>query len=168
MRTALDTPPESLDRVQRQFLSTMRQFGWVCTAVEGRGERPPFCYTTGLWSGFGYPELILFALELNLSQAVLKDLVDQLKAREAPPAGDPAALFAHSQRVLLPVAPAHYGDYFEWTRWFYGGDEVPCLHLIWPDSGGAFPWQPGADARSRGLQPDLTAAGWASEAPAAP
>jgi len=49
------------------------------------------------------------------------------------------------------------------SRWFYGGDDFPCLQIVWPDRAGRFPWEADFDAQFEGNQPDLTEQGWVNE-----
>lgn len=61
------------------------------------------------------------------------------------------------------VAKRHFANFLGWSRWFYGGDEFPCLQLVWPDRSGLFPWEPDFDPEFGGDQPDPTEQGWTKE-----
>jgi len=50
-----------LDQFEAWQRDTIRTHGWALQAVLGDAEGPPFVYTVGL-SGFGHPELIVFAV----------------------------------------------------------------------------------------------------------
>ena len=52
------------------------------------------------------------------------------------------AVFANLPAYVFPVAKKHYRDLLGWSRWFYGGDDFPCLQIVWPDRAGRFPWEP--------------------------
>ena len=69
-------------------------------------------------------------------------------------------MFANLPAYLFPVAKAYYAEHFGWNRWFYAGDDFPCLQLIWPDRNGVFPWEKGFDETFREDQPDLSEHGW--------
>jgi hypothetical protein len=69
-------------------------------------------------------------------------------------------VIASSDAVLIPVPTHQLKVYCGWSRWFYGGDDFQCVQLVWPDAKGVFPWQPGADARLRDAQPDVSEADW--------
>lgn len=60
---------------------TIRSYGWVVEAVLGDDESPPFAYTVGL-SGFGHPELILFATSQATAGSVLNQLGEHVRAGE--------------------------------------------------------------------------------------
>lgn len=71
-----------------------------------------------------------------------------------------AGVLAKLPVVMMPVSVQRYPDYLGWSRWFYGDDTFPCLHLIWPDKAGAFLWDARFSLDFAGLQPDLTDGGW--------
>ena len=62
--------------------------------------------------------------------------------------------------ALIPLAKQHYVEHLGWSRWFYGGDEFPCVQLIWPDRSNIFPWEAGFELDFEGEQPDLSSGGW--------
>ena len=163
MLTALDTPAEALDDSERSFVANVREHGWFDTAVLGDAEGPGFSYTTGLWANTGQPELIMFGIEREMAHDVFWDLFRDAQA------GVPLAVGASTDRVFanlpayaLPVSKRFYRDYLGWSRWFYGGDEFPCLQIVWPDRSGIFPWEVGFDTAFAADQIDLAEHGWPS------
>ena len=52
--------PSIRDEHEAWQRATIRRYGWALQAVLADDESPPFVYTVGL-TGFGHPELILFA-----------------------------------------------------------------------------------------------------------
>jgi hypothetical protein len=161
MRTALDTPLDALDEGERNCVSNVLEHGWFHTAVFGDDEGPGFSYTTGFWLNTQFPEVMLFSMKRETAHTVLWDLFRDLKAGNVPAIGKVSAdIFGNANAVLVPVAKAHYGEYLGWNRWFYQGDEFPCVQLVWPDRAGAFPWQSTFGKEFEGLQPDLTEQGW--------
>ena len=69
-------------------------------------------------------------------------------------------VFGKSVAVLTQVSKRHYRTYLGWSRWFYRGNNFPCLQLIWSDRTGVFPWQLGASQEFANSQPDLSPKGW--------
>jgi hypothetical protein len=163
MRTALDAPLDALDDHEKDFVSNIREHGWFRTSVFAEDGHVGFSYTTGLWLTLGFPEIIVFSLKTETAHSILWDVFRDVKSGKRPPIGKPTDIFANMDGVLFPVDHEHYAEHLGWSRWFYGGDDFPCLQLVWPDTRGVFPWQPGAEERFREDQPDLTTKGWAAE-----
>jgi hypothetical protein len=162
MRTALDTPSDTLDDAERDFLAKVREHGRFRTSVLGEENRPGFSYTTGFWAGCQQPELIIFAFKREIAHNVFWDLFRDAKAGIVLPIGQRTdQIFGNSCAYAFPVAKRHYPDHLGWDRWFYAGDEFPCLQIVWPDRSGLFPWEAGFDQEFLGDQPDLTGLGWA-------
>lgn len=163
MRTALDAPAEALDDSERAFVAKVREHGWFDTAVFGDAEGPEFSFTTGLWVNTGQPELIMFGMKRDIAHDVFWDLFRGAKTGVPLPIGEPTdQAFENLLAYAFPVSKRFYPDYLGWSRWFYGGDEFPCLQIVWPDRSGVFPWEPGFDTALEADQTDLTEYGWQS------
>jgi len=161
MRTALDAPREALDEDERSFVAKIKEHGWFNTTVTADDEGPGFSYTSGLWVNAKSPELIMFGMKRETVHDVFWDLFRDAKAGRALPQGAKTGqIFANLPAYAFPVAKRYYAEYLGWNRWFYAGDDFPCLHLIWPDRAGVFPWEAGFDKTFADDQPDLTENGW--------
>jgi hypothetical protein len=161
VRTALDFAPERLDDQERNFLDNVRQHGWFCTGVREDEEGAGFSYSTGFWLTFGAPEVILFGLQPDTAHAILWDVFRDLKSgRTLAPNCRLDDVFANLPACFVPVGLQHYADHLGWSRWFYRGDEFPCLQLVWPDRAGVFPWGERVDPHFARIQPDLSERGW--------
>ncbi len=161
MRTALDVPADRLDRHEQDFVAQIREFGWHSMNVFQDEEGPGFSYTTGFWVGLGVPEVILFSLDSQVAHDVLWDVYrDAKNGRQFPVGVRASGIFANVDSFLIPVGKQHYAEYLGWSSWFYGGDEFPCVQLVWPDKEGRFPWQAGIEKEFRCLQPDISPDGW--------
>ena len=164
MLTALDAPPDALDEGEQSFVAAIRQHGWFRTAVFGGDEGPGFSFTTGFWAGANEPEVIIFSMKDDIAHDVFWDLYRDAKNGKALPIGKRTdAVFANLPAYAFPVARKHYRDYLGWSRWFYGGDDFPCLQIVWSDRAGRFPWEPEFDSEFQSDQPDLTERGWVNE-----
>ena len=161
MLTALDASPDKLDPDEKNFLAQIREHGWFRTSVLEESGSPSFSYTTGFWVSVRQPELITFGMKSELAHDVLWDMFRDAQAGQSLPIGSRTdQVFANIPAYVFPVAKRHYHEHLGWSRWFYGGDDFPCLQIIWSDRGGLFPWQPEFDPAFVGLQPDLTENGW--------
>jgi hypothetical protein len=162
MRTALNAAPELLDRLEQSFVAKLREHGWFRTGVLGEGGNSAFSYTTGFWVNAEAPELIMFNMKEEIAHQVFWDLFRDAKEGRGLPIGTRTdQVFANLAAYAFPVAKRHYADHLGWSRWFYGGDDFPCLQIVWPDRAGAFPWEAGFDpafAKDQPISPKTV--GW--------
>jgi len=161
MPTALDTDPRKLDEHEQEFVADVREHGWFNTGVLAEDDLPGFSYTTGFWLSARLPEAIIFSTKNAVAHDLFWDMYRQGKAGMTYPVSVRTDLvFANLPAYLFPVAKKHYHEHLGWSRWFYGGDDFPCLQIVWPDPKGVFPWEQGFDERFRQDQTDLTEDGW--------
>jgi hypothetical protein len=164
MPTALDAQPDELDEGERSFVASIREHGWFRTRVFGDDEGPGYSFTTGFWVNANQPELIIFSTREDIAHDVFWDLFRDAKGGKRLPIGERTdAVFANLPAYVFRVARKHYRDLLGWSRWFYRGDDFPCLQVVWPDRDGKFPWQPGFNVEFKNDQPDLTERGWPNE-----
>ncbi|KTF69989.1 DUF4262 domain-containing protein [Sphingomonas sp. HT-1] len=164
MRTALDAPLEALDESDQDFVEKVRQYGWAFTSVPADEQGPGFRFTTGLWHSTGHAELILFSMKRDIVRDVFADLFRAAKAGNRLPTSESTdRAFANLPAYAFPVATRFYPEYLGRSRWFYGGDDFPCLQIVWPDRESRFPWQPGFNPEFADDQPDLSERGWKQE-----
>jgi len=161
MFTALDAPPDRLDKHEQNFVEQIRNHGWFDMHVMPDGDKPGFSYTTGFWLKFRFPEVILFAMRRETAHDTLWTIYHELNAGRRLPVGEPTGeIFRNASAVLLPVSLQHYRSHLGWSRWFYGNDEFECLQLVYPDPSGHFPWSTETSNDFRAAQPDLTEGNW--------
>ena len=164
MRTALDAPTDRLDGHEQNFVGKIRQHGWFRTSVIGDDAGPGFSYTTGFWLSAQHPEAIIFSMRADIAHDILWNLYRDAQRGQALPIGRRTeAIFANLPAYVFPVAKRYYADFLGWSRWFYDGDDFPCLQVVWPDPEGRFPWEADFDPTFEGDQPDLTERGWVAE-----
>lgn len=161
MRTALDVPSEVLDPSEQSFVAKIKDHGWFRTEVFGEAEKPGFSFTTGFWASAGQPEIIMFGMKGEIVHDVFWDMFQDVKTSGSIPIGRRTdRVFDNLPAYTFLVAKRFYADHLGWSRWFYGGDEFPCVQIVWPDRAGVFPWEAGFDQSFAGDQADLTEHGW--------
>ena len=162
MKTAFDLPDSELNEQEGKFLEEIREHGWFNTRVfDPEREEPDFSYSPGIFSSTGFPEIVVFSLPKQVSHDILWDIYRDVSGRKTFPASTKIeGIFGNHDAVFLPVSRNKYRDYLGWSRWFYDGDEFPCLQLIWPDPNGRFPWESDFETKFKSDQPDLTESGW--------
>lgn len=161
MLAALSAPDTELDDEEKEFVASIREHGWFGTHVQAEENQPGFSYTTGFWVTLGRPELIVFGLKSETAQSVFWNIFRDLKAGKwLPVRSRTEDLFGNHQACLFTMDRAHYAEHLGWSLWFYGGDDFPCLQLVWPDRSDVFPWEPAFDPNMTGIQPDVSEGGW--------
>lgn len=160
MLTALDAREDALDQFEKPFVATIREHGWYRTHVLEEGQEPSFSYTTGFWVHTNQPELLMFGMPSTVHDVFWDLYRDALQGNSLQVGKRSDQVFGNLPAYVFRVAKRHYRDILGWSRWFYAGDEFPCLQLVWPDRDGTFPWQTGFDPAFENRQIDLTEKGW--------
>jgi hypothetical protein len=93
---------------------TIRRHGWALQAVPGDEDGPPHVYTVGL-SGFGHPELILFATAPTTAAAVLNDLGELVRLGRALSAGE---------RIRLRSGDVHLLTFPQSADWLFAANDL--------------------------------------------
>jgi hypothetical protein len=135
--------------------------GWAVQGVfPTEGDRGcPFAYTVGLWQRFGHPELVMTGLDPRTCQALLNDIAGRVKdgARFSP--GDRLDDVVQGHRDL--VMPVTFVAMSETSRdenlgvacRYNGLEPFDALQVLWPDTNGVLPGEPGFEERFVALQP---------------
>jgi len=161
MRSAHDAPTDGFNDYEKKLIAKIRERGWFRTSVFAADDNLGFSYTTGFWLSLRHPELIVFSIDGDAAHDILWKVYRAVESGRRLPIGEPIEdIFEGFDALLLPVEKHHYREYLLSTRWFYGGEDFPCLQLIWPDDQGLFPWQSGANENFANSQPDLSLRGW--------
>jgi hypothetical protein len=150
---------EGLDRRDAKFLEIIDKFGWHVMSVAPRvGEEGDcFSYSTGLFSRFKHPEVLLFGLDPETSKHIINEIGRQIESGGAFRAGQEYSdIFADDVKCTFrPVQVPLYGEYVCWSQWFYEGNDFPVLQCFWPDRQGLFPWEGGCHSEVVKAQPQL-------------
>ena len=106
--TALDADPGRLNYHERNFVDIVRKYGWHNTSVGSEKDDPGFCYTTGFWLKFKFPELIVFSLRPQIVHDTFWYMYRKLAGGGSFPIGEPTDdIFENVGAVLLPVMRQH-------------------------------------------------------------
>ena len=151
---------------EQRIVDDVARVGWhvigVGPAADSDDPEEWFAYTIGLGKTFGWPELICFGLDLSVMSHLLNDAVDECRARTVEPApglvlNDVIEGFPARLEPTKPMAD----QYINSARWFARHEGLPApsvLQLLWPDTNGIFPDEPGCSEEARELQTPLEAA----------
>jgi hypothetical protein len=134
----------------------VRRTGWTSIGIMPGTRTPGWAFSVGLWHSYRAPEVSLFGLLLpDMQQRVNR--AGRL-IRDNKPFGYDIEIdgILDAQPVVAKrVHPGWYPTLFGFAVGFYRGAVPPFVQLVWPDSHGLFPWQPGCGLRCRTVQPQL-------------
>jgi Domain of unknown function (DUF4262) len=102
------------DQYEAWQRDTIRRHGWALQPVPGDEDGPPYVYTVGL-SGFGHPELILFATAASIAATVLNDLGELVRLGRGLAAGD---------RIRLRSGDVHLLTFPESADWLFAANDL--------------------------------------------
>lgn len=138
-----DTPASvhRADQYEAWQRETIRRHGWALQAVLGDVEGPPFVYTVGL-SGFGHPELIVFAVGRATAARLLNRLGEYVRIGGRLGPGDTVGLPDGLVSVVEFPDPAPWLTAAQRLYRTPGGPPVEAL-LIIPEEG--YAELPGSD-----------------------
>jgi hypothetical protein len=142
---------------RRTLLAAIRRRGWVGTHVPV-GDLG-FAYTTGFMESAGSPEVIMFGVTKaeagHIASEIWRDLESGtlvLTDKARWPAEETPKL------MLREVHPTQIRrEYFNVAIWYrthrgLDRDGLRAFQLVWPDTQGVFPWEPGYDLDYRPRQ----------------
>ena len=135
-------------------------------SVPAEGRRPPYAFTVGLWHSFGSAEASVFGRpeaemvhwletvggEVEAGRVIHPDRQadDILGPGEARGSGGVPRLI-----YPRPALASWHRHLFGKALEFYRGQPVPMLQLVWPDTAGVLPWEPGCAEECLAAQPRL-------------
>jgi hypothetical protein len=124
--------------------------------VEGDDAQPTYSYSVGLTKAFNHPEVIVFGLAPDVLQQIINNIGRAVQGGQQFSENETSnEVLSGYTCAFRQVATAAESRYMPAVAEYYGHG-VPALHCIWPDREGRFPWQRGASAEYRKLQPMLS------------
>jgi hypothetical protein len=115
------------------------------TTYVGAGEKPAFCYSTGIYQSHAIPEIIVSSLPPNLSHELISQYVDRFRATGPLINQRIPAKKERFDYYLVPVPLARIQDYVLATIKYYGRKPFEYLQLVYPDADLLFPGEQGYD-----------------------
>jgi hypothetical protein len=135
----------------------VEQTGWALEAVPVHPEtaEPPYAYTVGFETRFGFPEVVVFGLTAVAARGLLGLVAEFLAGGTEIPVGPVfAGLYDNGLRsALLPVDLDLEGHRFATCTDWHGAGAYRVVQLVWPDRAGWLPWESGFDERVSPAQP---------------
>jgi hypothetical protein len=140
-----------------RVMANIEAHGLHILNVAEEGDLPPFSYSVGIGQSLGQPELIVIGLKADVAQATINECYRQMQSGAAirPGARVPGLLGGGFECAIGEVSTVHYDEYMGWALWLNKGPNFRAWQIIFPDTAGAFPWEPAASDWFRNWQPLL-------------
>lgn len=123
-------------------LLNIEEFGWETLLIKGEPESR-FAYTAGAYDTLGVPELIVVGLTLETADQALDLAIEQLREGVDLRHGKHREIVGEVPIETRPVTREWYEHLMRRTHWYYGGETVPALQIVYPDLQGRFQWEEG-------------------------
>lgn len=128
-----------------QVEENIRKYGYHATFVFSDKE-PSFCYSTGIFKSLGIPEIFISSLPQNLSGTLIRNYVDRFKSAGSLPLNTKLDELTDRFPVyLIEVQEEKLKDFVLSSIRFYKDAPYKYIQLIYPDTAGYFPNDPGYD-----------------------
>lgn len=121
--------------------------GWAIRNVSGSDPARCLSYTVGL-TAHGHPEVVMTGLPPEVGTAFL-NIVGEIVVREGGRFAAGEVTMELADGPAMPVLPVLDKTDLTAMEAVYG--DVPALQIVWTDSAGRLPWEPGY-ANPAGLQ----------------
>lgn len=142
---------------EAKALADIAEYGLHVISVMEDGASPSFTYSLGIEQSLGLPELIIMGLKAGVAHAAINECYRQMKADPSiGPGSRIGGLLGGGFECLIgEVAPERAKQYLCWASWLYKEKGFRAYQIIFPNTSGAFPWEPEASDWFRNWQPLL-------------
>jgi len=125
-------------------------------SVPAEGRRPAYAFTVGLWHSFSHAEASLFGRDEDEMTAWLNTVGKAVKGgRVLLPDRLGDDVLGTMEVFPRPALASWHRHLFGAALNFYRGQPVPMLQLVWADTDGILPWEPGCEEECLAAQPRL-------------
>lgn len=136
---------DQVNQYHEKVDANIQTFGYHVTFVFAK-EHPSFCYSTGIFKTFGIPEIFISALPQNLSHSLVEAYVNKFRDSLFVQVNTKIDDLTDRFSVYLIDAPVEeLTEYVLSSIRFYQGKPYKYVQLIYPDTAGNFPGEPGYD-----------------------
>jgi hypothetical protein len=144
------------DDIQARVRHDIDETGWHLVMVPPEDGTPGWTHTLGLWERYEHPEIVVFGPELEKIGPLANHIGALVRAgRRFEADAEEEGILADHPMAFRAVAAKWLPVFLGNAAWHYESEQFPALQAFWPDPGGHFPWQPGADRSWRDDQPRL-------------
>lgn len=159
--------PGPRDDLDRDTIAIVERYGHQCSIIGPTtpAEPPPYAFTSGMWHSYRQPELAIYGLhDPDIMTRVLNEIASRATQSGRPL--EPGDRFAGVLSVrgvaedeylvkLVEIHPSWYDSQFGISLAFNADNPVDFLQVLWPDTEGHYPGEPGFNDQISDCQPML-------------
>lgn len=136
-----------IDPREAKALSDIEAYGCHVIHVFEEADGPGFTYSVGIEKASKQPELIVTGLKSELATWIINEYNDRVRKGEIFQLDTAYSGFLNGHDVIFKLmSKDHYSEYLGWDLWLYKGQNFRALQMIWPSTGGKWPWDADAPA----------------------
>jgi hypothetical protein len=154
-----------LEQVRSAILGNIERHGWHIAGVNAdtRNDFPQYAYTVGFGDTLAHAEVIVIGLSHESAGMLLNAVGERIRqhGRLETDTRYTDLLSNGLGLSFVEAAEDRARDLMRLANWYYEaashrtGTRYRVLQLVWPDSDGRLPWEPGYDTRFNHVQPVL-------------
>jgi len=114
-------------------IDVIEEYGCQVMHVFGDNVSPPFSYTAGVYDTSGKPELIAVGLPSETAHSALNKAASLMREGVDLSVGRYSDIIGNVEVAFRKVDPQWLHHVMLRANWFYDGEDVPVLQLIYPD-----------------------------------
>lgn len=136
---------EQIKKYFEELEKNIEKKGYQLTYISST-DSPEFCYSTGIYRTFNIPELFISSLPRGLCSEIVKNYVEAFKEGKKIPLNKSIDFLTDRFPVYLINVPiTNLKEYVLSSIRIYGNEDYKYLQVIYPDTEGNFPNEPGYD-----------------------
>ncbi|MEJ5092843.1 DUF4262 domain-containing protein [Sphingobacterium faecium] len=144
------------DDLLKETKINIDKFGLQIITVSASNYLTSFTYSIGLTETYHHPEIICFALPIDLAQEIINDVADLIKNGEVYTCSKIYSnIFNESKAMFIVVDKRNIADYFGAGINYYKDKKFDALQLVWTDQNDRFPWEDNFEEKYVYMQPLL-------------
>ncbi len=127
---------------EKKVVDDVEKRGWHVVVIKDEPGKTGWAFTVGLFETYQHPEVVIFGLKPATRGPILNWIGENIGK------GNPFTAEKEHDWVLdgykcwsCMVQRKWYYNLLGYARWFYGGNDFPCVQCIWPAKDGAYPWE---------------------------
>jgi hypothetical protein len=132
------------------------EHGWAVSGIHGDDPLPPWAYSVGMWLTCQSAELIACGIPARNAAGIINVIGGRIADGDQIGPDDVLTDICPAPLTVRPVDLSwRMTSLFALSDEFYGFVRPPYLQVVWADTNGRFPWEPGFRTDFAGMQPLL-------------
>ncbi|WP_445363348.1 DUF4262 domain-containing protein [Microbulbifer sp. ANSA003] len=149
-----------MGKSDKRILDNIEKYGCHVLSVLEDEDSPTFTYSIGIYETQSKPELLIVGLDSKISQSMVNEYCQRLKAGESFEVGRYYSGFLEGFDVCFIEMDKKYHDVYPLAcNTHYGALPYTVYQLVWPTTSEQWPWDVGTSDFYQWSQPILNRTG---------